>query len=620
MNDNGAGSADASRWQRAFVVGWAVLLLAKLALAARVPLFVDEAFYWLEGRHLAWAYSDLPGLTAWLARLGTSIGGDHLLALRLPFLALAALLPLLVVRIAARELGAKAGWQAGTLALLMPVAGSLGVLALPDVPMTIAALLCLDAGARALRRVDLGVAAELALGLSLGALAHYRFAAVAGIGFLALLALPRGREVLRDPRIIAALVVGTLAWAPLVAWNIAHANEGLRFQLVERHPWAFHGDAWRFVLVQAVLATPLLFIALLAAGRRFLHAGTPAPMRFLAGVGTALVLAFFVLGFFADRERTSFHWPLPGLLALVALVPAVLEAWPRTLRIATVALTALGGIATLALHAVLAFGGWQSFAGKWYPDNFAGWSALATEVDATLADMPPDTVLVAGDFKIAATLGFLRGAVDIRVLDHPLNHHHGRAPQLALWGSTVVTRESLGAHPVLLVESPTHVRLSALHARQDALCAWAGALPAPRVLDVDDGRKRFQLFALPAAPAAGPCAPPALAYVVTPEPDARVSGRFAVSGWATKDDVPLVAVYVTIDGERVASARYGREEPFVAPFLGGAGRDPSLPHVGFDAEIDVTALAPGRHRLGLVLLDAHGVEEPGPTQAIVVGR
>ncbi|RAX29385.1 MFS transporter, partial [Enterococcus sp. HPCN18] len=46
---------------------------------------------------LAAAYSDLPGLTAWLARLGVEIGGHHVLALRPPFLAIGALLPLLVV-------------------------------------------------------------------------------------------------------------------------------------------------------------------------------------------------------------------------------------------------------------------------------------------------------------------------------------------------------------------------------------------------------------------------------------------------------------------------------------------------------------------------------------------
>ena len=67
---------DARRARRAFLWAWAAVAAIKLLVAVRLPLFVDEAFYWQEGRHLALAYSDLPGLTAWLARLGTAHRGD----------------------------------------------------------------------------------------------------------------------------------------------------------------------------------------------------------------------------------------------------------------------------------------------------------------------------------------------------------------------------------------------------------------------------------------------------------------------------------------------------------------------------------------------------------------
>src|SRR3546814_285824 len=91
-----------------FIALWAGVSLLKVAMASRLPLFVDEAFYWQESRHLSWAYSDLPGLTAWLIRLGDFMFGDLMpgegpLALRAPFLLVAAALPWLVVRITARE-------------------------------------------------------------------------------------------------------------------------------------------------------------------------------------------------------------------------------------------------------------------------------------------------------------------------------------------------------------------------------------------------------------------------------------------------------------------------------------------------------------------------------------
>ena len=96
--DMGAGDA-ARRW---FIGLWFALLAFKLVLASQLPLFVDEAFYWQEGMHPGWAYSDLPALTAWLARLGVTFGGQHALALRAPFLLLAAWAPWLVASIARR--------------------------------------------------------------------------------------------------------------------------------------------------------------------------------------------------------------------------------------------------------------------------------------------------------------------------------------------------------------------------------------------------------------------------------------------------------------------------------------------------------------------------------------
>ncbi|MGH8078867.1 MAG: glycosyltransferase family 39 protein, partial [Lysobacter sp.] len=135
-DEGGTERGQLDRMRRVFWVLWSAIALVKLLIAARLPLFVDEAFYWQEGQHLAAAYSDLPGLTAWLARLGVELGGgNNTLALRAPFLLIAALVPLLVVRIAAREFGAVRGWLAGCFALLMPLAGSLGLLALPDAPM-----------------------------------------------------------------------------------------------------------------------------------------------------------------------------------------------------------------------------------------------------------------------------------------------------------------------------------------------------------------------------------------------------------------------------------------------------------------------------------------------------
>lgn len=608
-----------------FVTLWLVATLLKVVVAARLPLFVDEAFYWQEGRHLAAAYSDLPGLTAWLARLGTGAGsivagGQHVLALRAPFLLLAALLPWLVAHIAGRWYGETQGWRAGMLALLMPLLGTLGILALPDVPMAFATVLCLDAGARLLREVDAGSAAELALGLAIGALSHYRFVGVIGIGFVALLWLPEGRRLLRDPRVWVALALGVAAWAPLLSWNLENADAGLRFQLVDRHPWSFQWFGLSFLGIQTLLVTPLLFIALawvFVDSFRSKREDAPVQQRWFGLLGGVSTLGFFALGFFADVDRVSFHWPLPGYLALLVAVPALLAGWPRGWRIAAWTLAGLGLVAMLGYYLVVSVPAWraQQAGSKYYPYNFAGWDRLATAVREELARMPPGTKLLADNFKAGAELGFALDDANIPVLDHPLNHKHGRAPQLQLW-----RLESDGSRdaPTLLVVGASEVQYKSLLAHYHGLCAKLGPLPRPRVVNVDHGAQRFLLFRLPAQKPGGACTLPAFAWIDQPAAHDRVGRRFDIRGWAFKDGIGLDRVDVLLDGKPVGTAHYGEPNPGVAAYW-RISVDPNHPDVGFSASIGASAFARGRHWLGLRLHGSDGSVEDWPEQPVVIG-
>ena len=613
--------AQARDARRLFWTLFALVLATKLLVAARLPVFVDEAFYWLEGQHLAPAYSDLPGLTAWLARLGVTLGGDNALGLRLPFLLIAALVPWMVVRVTAREYGEAYGWQAGSFALLLPLAGTLGLLALPDAPMALATLLCIDAGARLLRRVSAGASLELALGLTVGALSHYRFIAVIGVGLVALLLLADGRKLLRDARVWTAIAIGAAAWTPLVAWNLDNADAGLRFQLVDRHPWSFHVEGLWFIAIQALLVTPLLFVALAVAGWRGNKSASPVS-RYFALLGGLVVLGFFGLGFFADTERVSFHWPLPGYLALVPLLPAVLAAWPRWLRGATWGLAGLGLVAMLGYYVAVSIPEVRSRAAteKWYPSNFAGWDELAETVRLVRAQMPEDTRIVAGNFKLGAELGFALDDPRIAVLDHPLNHKHGRAPQLRLWGLATAGREDWGDAPVLLVVGATDVKFSQLLKRYQQLCDWIGPLPPAKFVNVDHGAQRFALFSLDPGQQQGSCVTPALAHINQPQPGEATSAVFEVTGWAIKDQAGIAEVTVTLDGKPVAEATYGTRDAWVAGFWEGRSLDPNHPDVGFSAQVDASAFEPGRHWLGLTLHGADGSTEVWAEQPVDIGR
>jgi 4-amino-4-deoxy-L-arabinose transferase-like glycosyltransferase len=605
-----------------FVWCWAALTVAKLVLAACLPLFGDEAFYWQEGMHPALAYSDLPGLTAWLARLGVEVAGTHPLGLRWPFLLLGAAVPWLVVRIARREWGADAGWRAGGLALGFPLAAWLGVLALPDAPLVLACLLALDASLALLRRVGPVALATLLAALVAGALTHYRFAPAVLAGGLGLLMAPRGRGLLRHPAVWGVLALGAAAWLPIALWNQAHAGAGVQFQLLERHPWSFHASGATWPAVQAVAVTPGLFVLALAtmralaAGRR--EAGNDAG-AVVFGIGLVSVLGYFALAFFADTERVSFHWPLAGWLAVLCAAPAVFDTWPRWARRATVVFAVAGNAVMLA--ALVAYSTPAARAAladtRVYPDNFAGWSELAAAVREARAPLPPGTRVVADNFMAGAQLGFALGDPDLPVLDHPLNHKHGRAAQLQVWGLERAGRADLGDGPVLLVVEdtarPYKARLEAYH----ELCDRLGALPSPRVLDVDHGRKRFLLYPMPDGLRDGACVAPAMAWIDAPARDARVRGQVAVQGWAFKDGAGIARVEVTLDGESRAVATYGRAMANVASYW-ERSTDPAHPRVGFDAMLDLRGVAPGTHWLGLRLHGRDGSVEAWPEQRLEV--
>lgn len=590
--------------RRTFLLVWSVLGLAKLVLIASLQPFGDEAFYWLEAQHPAWAYSDLPGATAWLVAFGGLVAEGEL-GLRWPFLALGLLLPWQVIWMARVGGGAAQAWLAGSLACLMPLSALLGVLALPDVPLATATLLCLDAGRRLLRASSPGTLMVLALGLVLGALSHYRFAAVPvalALGWLLAGAVPR---LLRTPGFWFAIAAGVLAWLPLLWFNLAHAGAGLSFHLVERHPWRFHPEGWLQLPIQAAVVSPLLYVLLLlvlARAWRGWRTTRAAPDGWILGTGGATLLGWFVLGFFADTDRVSFHWPLPAYLALLPALAVWMHASQRLRAVGS----ALAGTFTLAALAYLGAAAWppageRLAASRYYPDNLLGWREVGDRVEDELGVLPADTVVVADNFMLAAQLAFrLRGSRAVYSLDHTLNGKHGRALQLAIWGLDEAGLVELGqGRPALFVVEQTATKPEQRPAWQRHWCERLRIDSPPQVLALHAGRKRFLLYRteLGATPAAQ-CPRPALARFYGIESGQTIERRIVLRGWAVKDGVGIDQVGITLDGRALAGARYRLPAAHVQEGL-PASDDPAHPDVGFEAQLDLRELPPGRYRLGI---------------------
>jgi hypothetical protein len=415
----------------------------------------------------------------------------------------------------------------------------------------------------------------------------------------------------------AVLAVGAAAGWPLLQWNLEHSTAGLRFQQLERNPWRFHADAIAWLPLQALLLTPPLFVLLLVTlSRAWRERGSrEAPWGLVAGIGSVAVLGWFAIGFFADAERVSFHWPLGGWLLLATAAPPVLAQWSPRARALLWSSAALG--LGLALGFVLMASSPRArsalAASSLYPNDFAGWPQA---LDWFRARVPRGQALVASDFELGAQLAIGLQREDVGVLDHPLNHKHGRAAQLRIWN-----REVHAAPPApawLAVDdsaTPLRERLAAYH----RLCEVFGALPPPQVLSVDHGRKRYLLYRYDPARRRPGCVAPALAWFDAPPAVASLPRTFEARGWAFKDGAGLSRVEVLLDGRVVAQADYGQPMPNVAAYW-KISTDPAHPRVGFRARIDAGALAPGRHWLGLRLHGRDGGVEDWPEQPVRLGE
>lgn len=601
--------------RRVFILAWALLGIAKLTLVLGLQPFGDEAFYWMESQRLALAYSDLPGLTAWLIFLG-ELFADGTLAMRWPFLAMGLLIPWQVVWLSRCWVDAPSSWLAGLLAVLMPLTGVLGVLALPDVPLTVATLLCLHAAARLLHHVSPSALVQLGLGLSLGAFCHYRFAVVVvalALGLLLSGALPR---LMRSAGFWCALLIGAAAWLPLLLFNIRHAGAGIGFQLVDRHPWSFQSEGVLQPLVQAVMVSPLLYLLLLAAlwhayiRWRALGSG-PDGLRF--GFAVVPVLGYFLLGFFADSERVSFHWVLPGYLPLLAQAAHRLTR-STTLRRATLATAVSFTLLAMAYLGAAALSGTGAIAllqGKWFPANLSGWNEIARVVQRQATQLPASAVIVADNFMLAAQLELaLRGTHPVYSLDHPLNAKHGRAVQLEIWQRSATALELLPrGTPALFVAEQTATKPTLQPSWQRTWCDRFATLDHLGALSLHEGQKRFLIYRASTGdmPAAS-CARPAMARFYSIEDGDVLSGSFSLRGWAFKDGSGIRAVDISLDGEPIAETRYGLPADHVQESMPDSD-DPNHPNVGFQAQLDLAGRTPGRYRLGIRVYAAGAWEE-----------
>ena len=431
--------------------------------------------------------------------------------------------------------------------------------------------------------------------------------------------------MLRDARVWVAIAIGAAAWAPLLAWNLDNADAGLRFQLVDRHPWAFHADG---ALVRRRsrrcwsrrCCSPRWRMA----AWRGAHGSDDDPVaRYFALLGGLLVLGFFALGLLRRHRAREFP------LAAAGLPRAAAAACRRARALAALAARARRGSlrgagpgrdARLLRRRSRARAARASSPRRsGIPSNFAGWDALADAVREQRAAMPAGHAHRRRQFQGRRRTGLrARRSGHRRCCDHPLNRKHGRAPQLQLWGLQQRRSRATGAtRRCCWWSAPAKCSTRTCSQRYHALCAQVGPLPPPRVVNIDHGRQRFLLFALDREARDGRM------HDAGDGVDRRAAAggarrraRSTCSGWAFKDGVGLDRVEVTARRQRrSAAADYGSTIPAPQRYWQDLQRSAASATSASARRSSAGAVTPGRHWLGLRLHGRDGSVEDWPRAA-----
>jgi len=381
----------------------AAVTLARLVMAAVLPLSPDEAYYWVWSHALAPGYPDHPPMVALWIWLGTALAGQEALGVRLLGPLSAALGSVLLADAAERLLpGRRAGITAAALLNATLLFGVGTVVMTPDTPLLFFWTGCLWALARIASGGGAGwwLVAGLAAGLALDSKYTAVFLPV-GVA-LWLLAVPGLRRWWRHPAVWAGAALGGAAFLPVVWWNATHGWASLLRQGGRVGDWQPE-RAPQFLAEllggQIGLATPLVF--LLCAGgvawavRRTWRERDPSA-SLLAALTVPAVLVFVQ---HALGGRVQGNWPA---IVYPAAATAGVAVWPRLHRPAV----ALGAAITLAVY-VQATLAPLPLPARLDPSalRLAGWDGLAKRVEAA-REAAGASFIVAEEYSLASELAW----------------------------------------------------------------------------------------------------------------------------------------------------------------------------------------------------------------------
>ncbi len=388
----------------------------RILLAASIPLFDDEAYYWLWSKAIAGSYLDHPPFIAYLIRFGTILGEEPLW-IRLGPLVVGAATTLVLFALGREMFGERAGLVAAAAYQVTPVLAGAGFLATPDTPLFLWWTLALLWGWRALHRHPRW---WLAAGIAIGCAMLSKLSTLLLVLGIVAFALTRRPVAFRAPAAYAGAALAVAVFSPVLVWNATHDWANADFVLRHRvweQPRGLPGLV-TMATEQLGLALFLFFVFVWAAGAALRRWGDD---RYAFLLWTSLPPVLFML--FVAYFQGSAHgvWAGSAYLGLAVVLGG--------LRTGRAALAAFAANALLLLYVVFALWVPQIPAPPGTTEELYGWPEVARHVEALASQLPPPVIVAVDRYKYAAQLAYhTRRQIPVVFLPAPHKHSIWPAP------------------------------------------------------------------------------------------------------------------------------------------------------------------------------------------------
>jgi 4-amino-4-deoxy-L-arabinose transferase-like glycosyltransferase len=287
-------------------------LFVKLILAAVIPFFYDEAYYWFWGHNLQLSYFDHPPAVSWLFFLGhifDGFGG----ASRWPGIFLSQATVLVWLHIIKDNVGPKKLFWFAILMSFWPMFGFASVVITPDIPLIFFWSLSILMLKRCLSEANAKNYLLFGLALGLGGSSKYQIALFIPCLLIYLSWDKRWKDI--NFKLLPLIIIaGLVACSPVFIWNYLNNWDSILFQIDH----GLGAKSWKpiwtidYIWSQAlIIFPPVLYFAL----RKFkenklLHSFAWLPVLFFLYSST--------------KGRVEANWPIMAYPAIGAL--AILNA------------------------------------------------------------------------------------------------------------------------------------------------------------------------------------------------------------------------------------------------------------------------------------------------------